>query len=191
MIIKNSTLAWIMREIEDVEGDFIELGVFRGDTFRRLCSYAEKTDRRAVAVDSFRGMPEPGPRDGPNYPRGKLNCGGLPWFEGMLDANKIDPKYYVLVQGWVPQVLEEFPWISDEGFSFALVDLDQYQSTFDALKWVWPRVRPGGVIVCDDYFPGATNYASGAITDFLGTFGDGLYKLRTDLRDTQLIIWRD
>jgi O-methyltransferase len=61
-----------------------------------------------------------------------------------------------LHKGWIPEVLAELP---EAPWSFVHVDVDLYQPTLDCLKYFFPRLVPGGVIVCDDYgspaFPGA------------------------------------
>ena len=188
MVITDRTLRRIFDRIADVRGEVIEIGIFRGDTFRRLADWSAETNRIAYGVDSFRGMAEPTERDGPNYPKGKLSCGGIGWFRMMMKQHGTDPAAFRLVAGWVPEVLDADE-LQGVQFSFALVDLDQYRPTFEALKWVWPRVQPGGVIICDDFFPGANQYASAAVHDYLAGLPN-LYKLKTELIDTQLIIWR-
>lgn len=41
--------------------------------------------------------------------------------------------------------------LEDLAFSFVHLDLDLYQSTVDALRWFWPRLMPGGVLLSHDY----------------------------------------
>ena len=48
--------------------------------------------------------------------------------------------------------------IKDEKFSFIHIDVDLFEPTFESLKFFYPRLKKGGIIVCDDYnftdFPG-------------------------------------
>jgi len=57
----------------------------------------------------------------------------------------------------VPEVLEE---VRDQRFAFLHLDVDLYAPTRDSLRFFYPRLQPGAVVVCDDYgftsCPGAT-----------------------------------
>ena len=68
-----------------------------------------------------------------------------------------------LVRGWVPTVLDE---IEERDFAFAYVDMDQYDSTLAALRWLETRMVPGGIICCDDWIEGRDWLAGGAINEF-------------------------
>lgn len=59
-------------------------------------------------------------------------------------------------QGWIPAVFNDLP----EGrWSFVHLDLDLFEPTYASLDYFYPRLAPGGAIICDDYgaplFPGA------------------------------------
>jgi O-methyltransferase len=53
-----------------------------------------------------------------------------------------------LYKGLVPDTLNQ---LGDEQFSLVHLDMDVYLPTLEALKFFWPRVVDGGVIVLDDY----------------------------------------
>ena len=61
-----------------------------------------------------------------------------------------------IYKGWVP---EQFYRVKDLNFKFVHLDVDLYEPTLESLKFFYPRVGTGGIIVCDDYnskeFPGA------------------------------------
>ena len=63
--------------------------------------------------------------------------------------------------------LRRIPEVESKKFAFVHVDVDLYQPTLDSLKFFYPRLLPGGVIVVDDYgysvFPGAKR----AVDEFL------------------------
>lgn len=50
--------------------------------------------------------------------------------------------------GWFPQ---SAAGAANERFSFVHLDLDLAQGTRDALKFFWPRLVPGGIVLGDDY----------------------------------------
>lgn len=140
-------------------GPRIELGVFRGATLARIAQHEGLT----IGVDSFAGMAEPTDRDlldGRNhYPRGRLAVSSASAAAAAPCAK--------LVQGWVPEVLGTLP--SGLQFGFAHVDMDHYAPTLAALDWLWSRMLPGGIIVCDDWFEGRDVLAAGAIAEFART----------------------
>lgn len=149
--------------VADVPGDFIELGVWRGDTFVPLAEAGARADRRSHAIDSFWGMAPPTEHDYEpdghcHYPEGCLSAGGV---EGLLERCAHIQEWVAIWQGWIPEVFDRMP--SDLHFAFAHVDLDQYVPTLASLHWLWPRMNPGGILCCHDWFPGHDFLAAGAI----------------------------
>lgn len=129
-------------------GPRIEFGVFHGDALRRMAAHEGET----IGVDSFEGMPEPTERD--------IKDGWNPYPRGRLKADPPNVPGARMVRGWVPEVLDDLP---DGPYAFAHVDMDQYDSTLAALQWLRPRMMPGGVLCCDDWFADRDWLAAGAI----------------------------
>lgn len=184
--IADKTLANLLHKTANVYGDYAEIGVFKGATFKRLAADANARGIVAHAFDSFAGMDTPTDKDGGEYPKGKLSCGGVGWFASMMKSTGIPPKSYKLHSGFIPDCFSGIT--SDQKFRFAFVDLDQYQPTLIALQWVWPKMSPGSIVVCDDYFPGADQYASAAVDTFL-RMPPGPYKRNViGLENNQLML---
>ncbi len=65
-----------------------------------------------------------------------------------------------LYKGWIP---ERFNEAAGSRFSFVHIDVDLYEPIRDSLRFFWPRVVDGGIVVLDDYgftqFPGAKKAA--------------------------------
>ena len=65
-------------------------------------------------------------------------------------------KFVKIYKGWIP---EKFKEIKNKKISFLHLDVDLYEPTLSSLKFFYPRLKKGGIIVCDDYnisaFPGA------------------------------------
>jgi hypothetical protein len=61
-----------------------------------------------------------------------------------------------IYESWIPDKFDE---IKNLKFQFVHIDVDLYNPTYESLKFFYPRLVPGGIIVCDDYnfadFPGA------------------------------------
>ena len=146
-------------QAQNVPGDFMEIGVFRGKTFRPMADFAASLGRTIHAVDSFEGMAEPGPLDGDEYPKGKLSVGGLSEFQKLVGPCP-NAVFHV---GWVPEVLAEI----NTTLAFVHVDLDHYLPTLVALHWAWARMSPGGILMSHDWFPGKQELASAAIQEFI------------------------
>ncbi len=155
-----------------VPGDVAEIGLLGGDTFKQLLALARPAGKVCHGFDSFEGMAEPTPEDSDakgwcNYPKGKFaghDC-------DLVAANVSDSGRYVmghafrLYKGWVPDVLRQ----ADPGlrFCFVYLDLDHYQPTLDALRWIWPRMAPGGCLLCDDYLEEIDRLATKAIKQWV------------------------
>ncbi len=151
--------------LSNVPGDFIEIGVFRGDSFQHIVRCAKTLKRQAHAFDSFYGMNEPGANDGKYYPKGKLSVGGVSNFQKEMRERDIETKDYKCWPGFIPTCFEGF----DKPVALAFVDVDQYLPTKVALAWVWPRLSSGGILICDDYFRGRKILSSRAIDEFVRT----------------------
>lgn len=161
--LNNDVLALITRMVADVPGDFAEVGVYKGHLFKRLVPIAVAQGKTAHGFDSFRGMDKPTANDDGEYKEGHLSVGGIKRFTQILEDAYIT-NGFKLYEGFVPVCLKKLD--PSVGFSFAYIDLDQYQPTAVALEWVHPLMATGGIIGLDDYFDKKC-LASLAIKEFL------------------------
>lgn len=161
-------LDWLIEAVLPVSGDFCEFGVYQGTTFRRLLEHAKRAGRKAYAFDSFLGMDEPGEHDGTGYPKGRFTVGG--WEKFQAEMGGPDPAM-VLRVGYIPALLFDARQPGPERIAFAYLDLDHYAPTLAALEYVWRRLSPGGLVLCDDYEPDKTMLASRAIVEFAASEG--------------------
>lgn len=162
-IISDRNLVSLLTRACEVSGDFIEVGVFRGDTFKRLATMAHALGRVAHAFDSFEGMAPPTELDFGQYPAGKLSVGGVAAFEKILRDFGVPERSYRLWPGFIPKCFEGF----EHSIAFALIDVDQYEPTKVALEWVWPRLADGGILLLDDYFHKREGLAARAIGEWI------------------------
>jgi hypothetical protein len=121
------------------DGLMIECGVADGASLRYL---AKDSVRRFHGFDSFEGLPEAWA--GTFEQKGKFGRGGsLPEV----------PSNVALHKGWFEQTLPAFLAAHpDDGIAFVHVDCDIYSSTVTVLRTLAPRLRPGAVLVFDEYF---------------------------------------
>ena len=127
------------------DGDFVEMGCYRGDTSLLLA----RLGRPLWLYDSFEGLPEKTLEDtsvaGDNFKAGELLVSKA---EVVLRFKKAGLK--------VPRIKKAFfedLTASDlpEKIAFAFLDGDLYQSIKTSLKLVAPKMVSGGIIVVHDY----------------------------------------
>ena len=146
-------------KVADVSGNRLicEFGVFMGHSVNHI---AKMTSQRVFGFDSFQGLPE-----------GWLDI----WKVGSFAVPK-PPKVranVTLVKGWfnesLPGFLKEFP--GDVGYLH--VDSDLYSSAKTIFEQLEPRLKPGAVIVFDEYFnyPEWEQGEHKAFTEFLERTG--------------------
>jgi O-methyltransferase len=141
---------------ENVPGDFVETGVWRGGS----CILAKAVfrmhgvnDRIVWLCDSFEGMPKPGGKDlaidrASDFSDRTLITVSQETVEenfrkfGLLDEN------VRFLKGWFCDTLPTAPI---ETISVLRMDGDLYQSTMDALINLYQKVSAGGFIIVDDY----------------------------------------
>ena len=157
----NSDRRWMLyqmlRLVDDVPGDTAECGVYRGCASWLICHRNAQIDRRRrthFLFDSFEGLSAPGPEDGSHWTKGALAAG-----EAVVRQNLADfASAIVCVKGWIPQTFSQVS--ADRQFCFVHIDVDLYEPTLESLRFFYPRMPDGGIILCDDYgfttCPGAT-----------------------------------
>jgi hypothetical protein len=138
----------IAKSVQNVPGELVECGVFKGGgSFVILSGTKEK---RLFGFDSFEGLSEPDIIDRPASEKvfqWAKNDMSVP--VAVADANLSSFGERVrLYPGWIP---DKFDAISDVTFALLHIDVDLYDPTFASLDFFYPRMNPGGVIVCDDY----------------------------------------
>ncbi len=160
---------------ENVPGDFIETGVWRGGAcifMRAVLAAFNITDRTVWVADSFEGLP---PVNAEQYPE-DAKCADLSQFSELAisleEVQSNFEKYGLLddqvkfLKGWFRDTLPTAPI---EKLSVLRLDGDMYESTMDALNSLYHKVSPGGVIIVDDY--NAINACKQAIHDFRDAHG--------------------
>jgi predicted O-methyltransferase YrrM len=135
----------------------LEFGVAGGSTLKIIAAARETG---VYGFDSFQGLPEAWRTD---FPVGAFSVEGLPDVAGAE-----------LVVGWfsdtLPEFLERHP---DEPVDFVHVDGDLYSSAKTVLDLVGPRLRPGSVLVFDEFFnfPGWQDHEYRAWQEYLDRTG--------------------
>jgi O-methyltransferase len=141
---------------ENVPGDFIETGVWRGGAciyMRGILAAAGQTSRRVFVADSFRGLPPPDeasyPPDAgdPHHTFDQLAVSRKEVEQNFRRYQLLDEQV-VFLEGWFKDTLHKAPI---ERLALLRLDGDMYESTVDALNALYMKVSPGGFVIVDDY----------------------------------------
>lgn len=141
---------------QNVEGDLIETGVWRGGAtilMRALLKELNVQDRVVWLADSFEGLPQPDPE---KFPADKGNTlYKEPILSCSIEEVKANFRLYGLldeqvqfIEGWFKTTLPTAPV---NKLSLLRLDGDLYESTHLALEHLYPKLSSGGFVIIDDY----------------------------------------
>jgi O-methyltransferase len=160
---------------DDVPGDLIETGVWRGGAciFMKANLVAGgDTDRTVWVADSFQGLPAPNvtlfPADTGDdlYTRSGLSVGADQVRHNFARYGLLDERVKFLV-GWFKDTLPTAPI---ERLSLMRLDGDMYESTWQAIEALYPKLSPGGFCIIDD-FGSHQSQAGLAVRDYRKAIG--------------------
>ncbi|MHB1034221.1 MAG: TylF/MycF/NovP-related O-methyltransferase [Pirellulales bacterium] len=135
------TVYSVAQAYRKMPGDMAEVGVFQGVSAKLICE--AKGERTLHLFDTFEGLPKSTEKDGGVHDEGQYAhslASVRDYLEGYGNVH-----FY---KGLFP---ESAGPIADKTFSFVHLDVDLYESTLEGLRFFYPRMLPGGVIVSHDY----------------------------------------
>ncbi len=141
---------------DDIPGDFIETGVWRGGAIifmRAILKTHNIKDKKVWVADSFEGIPE---QDAEEYPAdiGDLSNVRAVTAVSLKEVTENIKNYGLLddqiefLPGWFKDTLPDAPI---EKLSLIRLDGDLYQSTMESLENLYPKLTKGGYLIVDDY----------------------------------------
>lgn len=129
-----------VKRTKKIKGDIAEVGVYKGGSAKIVCEV--KGNRHLHLFDTFEGLPEVGDFD-------TFYC------KGQYKASYKDVKKYLqhypnvhFYKGMFPKTAKQ---IRHKKFSFVNLDVDIYESTLNCLKFFYPRLTKGGILISHDY----------------------------------------
>lgn len=153
-------------KVKDLPGDIVEVGVFKGSGISSFMKFIEiycpNSNKKVIGFDIFDTLDANNilDKDGITdkesmnivYDRVSSNELTIESVMSRLNQTKINSDKFKLIKGDVeftlPKFLEE-----NQGFRASLIyiDVDLDRPTYHALKNLWSRLLPGGVILFDEY----------------------------------------
>jgi O-methyltransferase len=138
----------LIREVADIPGDILEVGVWRGGTGAILGAAASrwKLDSQVWLCDTFSGVVKAGIHD-PSYQGGEHSDTSR---QVVVELNsRLGLDNITVLAGSFPE--ESSTALGNRFIAFCHIDVDVYQSGADVVAWVLPRMQRGAMLVFDDY----------------------------------------
>lgn len=152
------TVYSIAKSQSKFEGDMAEVGVYQGGSAKLICE--TKGDRKLHLFDTFEGLPELSDKD--------THFGITFWKKNQFHKTTVElVRNYLSKYKNVYLYKGRFPATSgpveNAKFTFVHLDVDLYESTLNCLKFFYPRLIKGGIIISHDYH---TNGVRSAFDEF-------------------------
>ena len=141
---------------EKLGGDMAEVGVAFGASAKLISEYAPS--RTLHLFDTFEGLPDATEVDSPHFARGQYSS-QLADVQEYLGGRNV--RFY---KGLFPATAEP---VKDHSFSFVHLDADLYESTIAGLRFFYPRMSPGAILICHDYL--TSEGVNAAFSEFFAT----------------------
>ena len=157
------TLTKLLHQYEP-DDVFVEVGVFKGCSTFQIAEYLSRFEEPIFyAIDSFEGLSKFTPHDDSDYlkknqdeVRRSFKCS-----LEQVQSNLSSFPFIRFLKGWVPKVFTSLP---DQEYSFIHIDVDLYEPAKACADYFYPKLKPGGCMVFDDYgsayFPGVRKAVS-------------------------------
>jgi len=148
--------------INNVRGDFIETGVWRGGVCAvvgaMFTAYEQWNERNIWLADSFEGIPHVNTKD---YPEDSIYEGNEEWsilvnnslekVVGYFERVALNRPQVKWLKGWFKDTLPQFRRRRDTRFAIIRLDGDIFESTIQSLQYLYPFLSIGGYVIIDDF----------------------------------------
>jgi hypothetical protein len=148
--------------LNNIEGDIIECGVWKGGNILGIIEYLEYYNLHSKKVwlfDTFSGMTSPenvdvDVNDIPAISQMDISVvfaySSLEEVKNNLQPSQFPKENIIFIEGDVSKTLQDRNNIPEK-ISLLRLDTDWYQSTKDELEILYPKLSNKGVLIVDDY----------------------------------------
>jgi len=133
------------RHASRLPGDFVECGVNRGGMSLAIMEYLDfnSLGKRFFLLDTYRGFPD--------ELKASANGHDLARYDDCYaEVAKTFAPYprAIIIRGTVPETLSK---VDCQQVAYLSIDMNHPVPEIAAMRFFWPRLVPGGVVVLDDY----------------------------------------
>lgn len=136
----------IAKSQSSLEGEMAEVGVYQGGSAKLICE--AKGNKKLNLFDTFEGLPHVSEID--------THFGTKFWNDNEFNSTSeeivkkflSDYNNVYIYKGKFPETAEP---VTKSIFSFVHLDVDLYESTLSCLKFFYPRLINGGIILTHDF----------------------------------------
>ena len=149
-------LCWAASHAAQLEGDFIDCGVYTGFCTRAIIDYTafETLNKTYYLMDTFQGLDE---KYSTPYEMERNHKLGYSRPLNLYEQVQTTFKDFnvKIIKGPIPETL---PLADPKKVSFLSVDMNSAAPEIAAMDYFWDKMVSGGIIVLDDYgYPGCEN----------------------------------
>ncbi len=135
---------WTNDWLKDAPVDYLEFGVWRGESIQEWARVNRHSDSRFFGFDSFEGLPEAWVKPTQVIPEGEYSAGGV--------VPACDDERMLFVKGLFQDTLPEFvDSFTPQNRLVLHFDADLYSSTLYALTMLHRFLVPGSLLVFDEF----------------------------------------
>jgi hypothetical protein len=146
---------------EKVEGDFAELGVWRGNTAAVLAYYGQREKRRVFLFDTFQGFNK---KDLDGIDSDKKIAFHDTSLGMVKEVIGVESGSCEFVTGYFPESINENH--RRNRYAIVSLDCDLYEPMKEGLSFFYPLMSPGGIFFLHDYSSFCWNGSKKAIDEF-------------------------
>lgn len=144
-------ICWAANKVKNLEGDFVECGVYKGGYSRAVIHYIDfgKLNKKFYLLDTFCGLSDKyiseEERKNGRRPGGFEEC-----YESVKETFE-NFSNVEIIRGTIPDTLAQ---VKTEKIAYLSIDMNCALPEIAAAEYFWDKLVSGGIIVLDDY-----NYA--------------------------------
>lgn len=166
---------WASHHAKQLAGDFVECGVYKARHAMSNMVYIDfksLADRKYYLFDTFSGL-DPDLSSEKEYLTYKDEYPDC--YDFVKDSFKEYPNV-VIVKGSIPKTLSQ---VYIEKVAYLSIDMNCVLPELEALKFFWPKLETGGIVILDDYGQSGHENQKIAMDDFASSVGIKILSLPT------------
>lgn len=152
-------MAFDLIQKDGIEGDVVELGVYKGDTAVLFANFARKMSKQLYLLDTFEGFDVRDLETNEQHLTGAFSDTALDYVKSRVGAENTS-----YIQGFFPETASQL----DENRRYCVVhiDTDLHAPIKAGLEYFYPRLNTGGFLIMHDYMSLCWDGAIRAIEEF-------------------------